>query len=479
MNQKFEPLNEEAISTLRHVLTGGAEAARQVQAWITRIQNRQNEGEPLTVLEHTAMAYVLRSGFLDFLSNVGPQQKVESVLAKSWLHMTGKRLDSKSLTGRLPRSTLRTASREARLFHLAAFQLRGAKATGSQKSVGRDYTPTFGDLVVITGLVAIAFTDMGKAILGGAAMGYAISTLAEYSMHRWAGHEAGRQIKPLLRKLGCIGQKVLNHLEATYVRHFVIHHVKTSNRYYTTQFSSDPPGDQLTIDAELDALGDVGRHIKKSDYGMTLTHTGVMTGLLATLPIHMTLILVLGLEPVSAVALMAPSLLHVWASKILHPYLHKRRDEVMKTSSPFVCFLLRTRYAEWISRSHWIHHKGGGGNFNLIPGADLVFGDFRKPNLDLVFRMQADHILGADWAAPARPSARGLPCCFQCADNLLRIERCQLAQVFHRVQTTPAYSHGLDRASRPPRGADRERCATSFRSRILRREEKSDPSSGK
>src|SRR6185436_8407963 len=88
---------------------------------------------------------------------------------------------------------------------------------------------------------------------------------------------------------------------------------------------------------------------------------------------------------------------HVMASKILHPYLHKRRDEVMKTSSPLVCFLLRTRYAEWISRSHWIHHKGGGGNFNLVPGADFLFGDYRKPNLDLVFRMRADHIVGADW----------------------------------------------------------------------------------
>jgi hypothetical protein len=402
MRQKIEPSNEEAISTLRRVLTGGAEAVIQVQGWITRIETRQNEGEPLTVLEHTAMAYVVRSGFLDSPSSAQLHRKAESVLAKSWLHLTGRRRERQSLTGRLPRSTLRRASREARLFHLAAFQPRGPKATASQKAIGRDCAPEFSDLVVIAGLVAIALTDTGRAILGGAVMGYAISTLVEYSMHRWAGHEAGGQIKPLLRNLGCIGQKVSNILEATYVRHFVIHHVRTSNRHYTTQFSPVSPGDKSTIDAELDALGELGRRIKKSDYGMTLTHTGVMTGLLATLPIHMTVIFILGLEPVSAVALMAPSLLHVGVSKILHPYLHKRRDEAMKTSSPLVRFLLRTRYAEWISRAHWIHHKGGGGNFNLVPGADLAFGDFRKPNLDLVFRMRADHILGADWGCPAQ-----------------------------------------------------------------------------
>jgi hypothetical protein len=60
--------------------------------------------------------------------------------------------------------------------------------------------------------------------------------------------------------------------------------------------------------------------------------------------------------------------------------------------------LLRTRYAEWISRSHWIHHKGGGGNYNLVPGADVLFGDFRKPNLNMVLRMRADGIVGAVWS---------------------------------------------------------------------------------
>jgi hypothetical protein len=400
MSQDLELSNEEAISALRQVVTGGTEAAIQVQKWIARVRDRQEEGKPLTVLEHIALAHVARSGFLDFPSDAQPNQTIESVLAKSWLHLTGKLRERRSLTGRLPRSILRRAGREARLFHLAAFQPRGPRAAASQMSIGRDYTPELGDVAAVAGLLAVALTDMGNAILCAVAMGYVVSTLAEYGMHRCLGHEAGRQIKPLLRNLGHMGQKASSYLDAIYVGHFVIHHVRTSNRHYTAQFASAAPNDQSTIDAELDALGKVGRHIRKSDYGMTLTDTAVMAGLLVTVPIHVTLIYIFDLGSVPAVALMAPSLLHVGASKILHPCLHKRRDEIIETSGPLVSALLGTRYAEWISRSHWIHHKGGGGNFNLVPGADLIFGDIRKPNLDLVFRMRADHIVGADWTLP-------------------------------------------------------------------------------
>jgi hypothetical protein len=37
-----------------------------------------------------------------------------------------------------------------------------------------------------------------------------------------------------------------------------------------------------------------------------------------------------------------------------------------------------------------------------VPGADLLFGDFRRPNLDMVFRMRDDGILGADWDKPGK-----------------------------------------------------------------------------
>ena len=195
----------------------------------------------------------------------------------------------------------------------------------------------------------------------------------------------------------------------TYLGHFVIHHLKTSNKNYTTQFAPGPPGDRSTIDAQLDVLGKVGQRIKRSDYGMSLSHGGVTVGLLVTLPVHLTLIWVLGLGFLSTLALITPSLLYVLASRNLHPCLHKNRERAMAKSGPFMRLLLATRYAEWISRSHWIYHKGGGGNYNLVPGGDVLFSDFRKPNLNMVLRMRADGILGANWSGAGIRTGAALP----------------------------------------------------------------------
>ena len=397
MRCSVELANERAICALGHVLTNGAEAATAVHAWTTWIQVRQQGGNSLTVLEHTVMAYILRSEFLDRFPGSRSHRDIESALRTSWLHLMGQRVVIQNLTGRLPRSVLRKASREERLFHLAAFQPSESKVVKLHNSIRCDYVPELRDLATAAGLAVVACTDTGSSMLVSGGIGYAIATVAEYGMHRWAGHEAGGPLKPLLEKSGWIGRKVSEYLAATYLGHFVIHHVKTSNRNYTTQFAREPPGDRSTIDAELDALGEVGQSIKKSDYGMSLTHAGVTAGVLVALPIHLTLIWGLGLEFLSTVALITPSLLYVVASRNFHPCLHKRREEALARSGPFMRLLLGTRYAEWISRSHWIHHKGGGGNYNLVPGADVLFGDFRKPNLNMVLRMRADGILGAVW----------------------------------------------------------------------------------
>ena len=149
-------------------------------------------------------------------------------------------MEVQNLTGRLPRSVLRKASREERLFHAAAFQPAGPKAAMSQKTFGYDYVPELRDLVAAAGIAVVAFTDMAGVLVSGA-IGYTVATVAEYGMHRWGGHEARGPLKPLLEKSGRFGGKVSDYLTATYLGHFVIHHVKTSNKNYTTQFVPAPP----------------------------------------------------------------------------------------------------------------------------------------------------------------------------------------------------------------------------------------------
>ena len=102
--------------------------------------------------------------------------------------------------------------------------------------------------------------------------------------------------------------------------------MKTSSRNYTSQFSNRPPGDKASVDAELARLGPMGEFIRQTDYGMTINHVGVVAGFAVALPFQLALIWALNLRPWSAVALMAPSVLYVAASKFLHPYLHKTRD---------------------------------------------------------------------------------------------------------------------------------------------------------
>ncbi|HTT99182.1 MAG TPA: hypothetical protein VMF58_14120 [Rhizomicrobium sp.] len=393
--------DESAISTLKQALTAGAGAIDDIRAWSSVIGKQAAVAEiPLTPLEHVVAAYLYRNRLFTGISGE-TERELAAALSKSWHYLTQERVEDRKLGNRLPRSVLRRSSRETRLFHAASFLPREAGAPWLRQSFGRDFLLEPGELVFLGAVLATAaamalFTAWGAALLCCALLGYAVATIVEYSMHRWAGHE-GNRAHEALGRFGKIGRALSEILTATYMGHFVFHHIKTSNRNYTSQFSPDDPKDREVVDAELAHMGATGRFIKSTNYGMTLNPNSVLTGFLTPLPVQAGLIWLLHLNLFDAVALMAPAWLYIAASRNLHPYLHKTRGEIARTAGVCMRFVARTRYAEYISRAHWIHHKGGGGNYNLVPGGDLLFGDFRKPNLDMVFRMRADGILGAEW----------------------------------------------------------------------------------
>src|SRR4051812_22207854 len=131
--------HEDALSALRKLSGGEAEAVADVYLWIVQVQQRQSQGDPLTILEHTALAYMLRRGDLRWYPEPDILHRMAKVaLAKSWLHLTRKPVESDSLADRLPWSVLRRARREDRLFHAAAFQGDSPKAITSQETLGRD-----------------------------------------------------------------------------------------------------------------------------------------------------------------------------------------------------------------------------------------------------------------------------------------------------------------------------------------------------
>ncbi|MBD0273361.1 MAG: hypothetical protein ICV73_15710, partial [Acetobacteraceae bacterium] len=77
-----------------------AEAARQ--AWRIELRNRLHAGKPLTVLEHTALACLLRTGVAQSILDDGGRGELAAMLAGSWLHLTGRSVPPGRLAGRLP-----------------------------------------------------------------------------------------------------------------------------------------------------------------------------------------------------------------------------------------------------------------------------------------------------------------------------------------------------------------------------------------
>ena len=70
-----------------------------------------------------------------------------------------------------------------------------------------------------------------------------------------------------------------------------------------------------------------------------------------------------------------PPLLSNW----VHPYLHMSHERALSEAPPLLRWFLGTWYARAMARNHFIHHRyGGTSNFNLVLGADILRGVWRR-----------------------------------------------------------------------------------------------------
>ena len=368
-----------ALDIISKVVLDGPKAQEEVRAWCARIRADQAEGRPLPVMGHTALTYILRSGFFDDYPDPAIKPQVEASLAESWKALTGK--VPEDLLTRLPRAVLRTASRESRAFHAAAFQSERPRDARRDAALGKDYVPEVKDAVMGLGLLAIAFTETGSAVLGGALLGAAVVTLAESFLHKNLAHPTPAQ-KKLYEKWPWLGRQIL---DAAY-GHATVHHVKTF-KSYVKQFESEDQ--KAKLDAELQKMGKVGERLMAENYGVSLDAAGVLRFLAPIAPVYVALMWTLGLGPAAIAGMLVPAALYPLASKVMHPYLHMPKEEAMQKAGPLARWLLGTRYVEMVSRLHYGHHKGRGGNFNITaPFGDMLLGELRKPNLKQLLRMR-------------------------------------------------------------------------------------------
>jgi hypothetical protein len=371
-----------AIDVISKMVLDGPKAEAAVRAWLEGIEGRATAQKSRTVLEHTALTYILTSKFFDAQPDV--RARVERCLEQSWTSLTG---DVPSeLLSRLPRSVMRDASREARAFHSASFQSQSVKAASAEAQPFADYVPEGKDVLLATALLAAAFTATGGSVLAGALMGSAAASLAEHFVHKHTGH-GSKGMYEKLDKLGAIGKWAR---ENNFI-HRDIHHGKTY-RDYTKQFENDEAKRALD---EMLKTHPVGEAAIADDYGVSLAKSA---SLMAAAPVVVALACVMGISVPATIAFLIPAAAVPAMSKWVHPYLHMTKEEAMEKAGPVMKHLLQTRYVENISRLHYGHHKGRGGNYGFFAYfADMVFKDYKKTNMKQLVEMRQKGITGAKW----------------------------------------------------------------------------------
>lgn len=400
--------DEGALAIMRDIVRAKPGSRAEVVAWAEELGQRSR----LTVLEHTALMYVARTKL--FADEPEIADAIAASLRKSWLALTGKVPDD--LTQRLPKMTLRKASREARVYHAASFQPLGAlnrpetlKARMDASIPLRDYVPENSEIIIgSAALLAAALSSTGAWLVGSSILTYGVFSLSEAVLHKFAGHPHTQGLAGWIKKElpedapwlqrkwhGLLQRALSDTLERTRISHQVVHHGLTFREAFTRMFSSAEH--KARVDAFI-AKQDpkVAEDIREELYGSTLSLMGCLRVLRAAAPQIAALVtagIAFGapawcLIPLTACALGLPL-----SMKKVHPEQHVDKETALAKAGPLLTAILQTRWAAWSTRNHELHHEGEC-NFNLaFAGADALIGTLVHPNLDDLFRMRDDGTL--------------------------------------------------------------------------------------
>ncbi len=219
------------------------------------------------------------------------------------------------------------------------------------------------------GLISLG-QDVLESILrmmGGIILGYLIVSVAESFLHNNIQH--GRS---WVRKFWQKHARLMGPFSDAYFSHHIIHHCRTFRKNHVTQFRTQEEKDRL--DAEL--TGPKGAHIQRERYGVSLVKVGIIKFLLPVIGFLPLIYWLFGGWVLGGALI--PFTLYPMSSKYLHPYLHMRYDDALRTAPPVLRWFLRTRYCRFIYRHHYLHHRYIRCNYNLLFGGDLLLGVYRR-----------------------------------------------------------------------------------------------------
>lgn len=224
------------------------------------------------------------------------------------------------------------------------------------------------------------------SILGmvvGFGAGYAISTLAESTLHDKI-HHAEPEVRKGWDSLGGIGTR----LKTAYLGHTGVHHGATYKADHVTQFSSEQARDKLA--QKLTKSGH--EELVKEEFGVTVGWRGVAKFLAPVAPVYAAsagAAIALGASPISVIAgALAMPLLPI-ASRVFHRYMHMTEAQIDQQASTPMRWFMKSSIGKWVTRRHFVHHaREEGVNFNLLPGGDILRGKDSMPTKEEMAEMR-------------------------------------------------------------------------------------------
>jgi len=186
---------------------------------------------------------------------------------------------------------------------------------------------------------------------------YLTTSIWETFVH-WKILHASKKSRLQWRRRGGI----FNLMRKGYFSHNVIHHRKTYKNNHFIQFESHHK--KALLDAKLQPKFGCHR------YGVTVSgfwELFVFTSIPLTLSTITFIALAPKFLPLGIIIAISPLLL----SKYLHPLLHENFTSKLEQNT-FKAWVTRSHFFNFIQHYHFIHHKYGLCNFNLLPGGDFL-----------------------------------------------------------------------------------------------------------
>ena len=206
------------------------------------------------------------------------------------------------------------------------------------------------------------------------AVAYLFSSSWESWAHRNLLHASMRS-RRAWRTYGEVGKL----LRLAYFYHNTIHHRRTFVKSFFIQFHDQ--SQKRRLDRSL--KGTIGEQLKANGYGLTISGFWELFTF-AAVPMAFISVGFALLSPTWLPVGILIALLPLILTRYLHPLLHI--DPEQHRAGSLVNLICRASIFRYIQRYHFIHHKYGLVNFNLLPGADWVFQVCKRASSDEVPR---------------------------------------------------------------------------------------------